>query len=370
MRRQQALDAAISLGTLVLGSFEVLGRSGYQLRGAWMAAVVLTAAALPFRRRAPLAVLALLVALQVALSATDPPEDATFWFFAWLVATYSAGAHAPLKRALAGLALVLATFTAGAAIDDQGVGDVIFVWVLFSGAWTLGYLLERRTGEAAALERRAARLEQEREERARIAIAEERARIARELHDVVAHGVSTMVLQVGGVRRRLTEDQQRERDALLYVEDTGRQALAEMRRMLGMMRRADDESGLAPQPGLARLDELAHSMRAAGLSVELRVEGDPAPLPPGLDLSAFRIVQEALTNALKHAGPARAAVCVRYGPRALEIEVTDDGRGQPNGHEPGHGLVGMHERVALFGGRLEADRRAEGGYRVHAQLPL
>ena len=368
--RRYALDVAISAGTLVLGLAEVLGCPGYQLRGAWAAGVVVTAGALAFRRRAPLAVLVLVVALEVALAATEPPEDATFWFFAWLVATYAVGAHAALPRALAGLALVLVTFAVGAALDGQGVGDVIFVSVLFSGAWALGYLLERRSGEVAALQRRAAALESEREERARIAIAEERARIARELHDVVAHGVSTMVLQAGGVRRLLTEAQERERDALMSVEDTGRQALVEMRRMLGIMRRADGDDGLAPQPGLALLDELAKSMRAAGLAVQLLVDGEPVALPPGLDLSAYRIVQEALTNALKHAGPVSADVRIRYAPRALEIEVVDDGRGQPNGHEPGHGLVGMRERVALFGGQFDAGRRADGGYAVHAHLPL
>jgi signal transduction histidine kinase len=228
----------------------------------------------------------------------------------------------------------------------------------------------RRTDEAARAERHAKLLEQERELRAREAIIEERARIARELHDIVAHGVSTMVLQAGGVRRRLTGDQGAERDVLLNVEETGRRSLTEMHRMLGIMRQPDSGEPFTPQPGLARLDELAQSMRAAGLPVELRVEGAAIQLPSGLDLSAYRIIQEALTNTLKHAGSARANVTVTYGPDALDLEVVDNGHGSSNGHVGGHGLVGMRERVALFGGELETGRRPEGGYRVHAHLPL
>ena len=370
--RRRVLDIAISFGILVLGLVEVLSKSGYQLRGLWVASVFLTAGVVLFRRRAPLLVMVVLLALIAAGSATDPPQDASFWFFATLVATYALGAHADVRVGLAGLALVLAFFTVGAIVDDQTVGDVIFIGILFTGTWVIGRLLERRTNEAARLERHTRVLEQEREQRAREAIAEERARIARELHDIVAHGVSTMVLQVGGVRRRLTPDQQAELEALMNVEETGRRSLAEMHRMLGMMRQADNGNLLAPQPGLARLDDLAESMRAAGLPVELTVDGEPADLPSGLDLSAYRIIQEALTNTLKHAGPARARVAVTYGADAVDLEVLDDGGGSANGNGAagGHGLVGMRERVALFDGSLETGARPEGGYRVHARLPL
>jgi signal transduction histidine kinase len=368
--RRYALDVAISVGVLVLGLAEVVGGSGYQLRGAWIVGVVITAVALFFRRRAPLPVLVVVLALVGSLSATDPPQDATYWFFASIVATHAVGAYTPLRQAVAGLGLVLGLFTVGAIVDDETVGDVIFVWILFAGVWALGRLLERRTNEAATHERRAAALEEEREERARAAIAEERARIARELHDIVAHGVSTMVLQVGGVRRRLTDDQAAELAALLNVEETGRRSLVEMHRMLGIMRQADEGDLLTPQPGLGRLDELADSMRAAGLPVELCTEGEPFELPSGLDLSAFRIIQEALTNTLKHAGPARASVTLTYRPDSLELEVLDDGAGSANGDGAGHGLLGMRERVALFGGRLDAGARANGGYRVRAHLPL
>ena len=374
MRRGHLIDAAISLAILVIGVVEVLGDSGYSPRGLWLAAVAVTAGALLFRRRWPLPVLALVLALVGVTSSTDPPQDATYWFFGGMVATHAVGAY-PRRAAIAvaGLVLVLAYFAVGAAVDGQSVSDVLFIWIVFGGIWGAGRLIERRTNEAARFERHAAVLEQEREQRAREAIAEERARIARELHDIVAHGVSTMVLQVGGVRRRLTPEQQAELDVLMNVEETGRRSLAEMHRMLGIMRQADNGNLLSPQPGLARLDDLAESMRAAGLPVEVTVEGEPADLPSGLDLSAYRIVQEALTNTLKHAGPARARVAVRYRPDALELEVLDDGGGsaEANGNGAGgHGLVGMRERVALFDGSLETGARPEGGYRVHAHLPL
>jgi signal transduction histidine kinase len=180
-----------------------------------------------------------------------------------------------------------------------------------------------------------------------------------------------MVLQVGAVRRLLAGDQARERNALTFVEGTGREALGEMRRLLGILRRGEDHGEFTPQPSLRRLDELAESVRHAGLPVELEVDGEPLELPGSLDVSAFRIVQEALTNALRHAGPARAWVSVRYGRGAVELEVLDDGRGADNGNgTAGHGLIGMRERVVLFGGDLEAGPRPEGGFRVRAVLPV
>lgn len=370
LMRRHPIDIAISLGVIALGLTEILGDAGYSPRGVWVGAIVITAVSLLFRRRFPLPVLVVVLAGVGVTSSLDSPVDPTYWFFAAIVASHAVGAYPRLPEAIAGLALVLVYFAVGAALDDQQVGDVLFVWILFGGIWTVGRLLERRTNEAARLERHAAILEQDREQSAREAIAEERARIARELHDIVAHGVSTMVLQVGGVRRRLTAEQTAELEVLMNVEETGRRSLAEMHRMLGIMRQADNGNLLTPQPGLGRLDELAESMRAAGLPVEVRMEGDPVELPSGLDLSAFRIIQEALTNTLKHAGPAHASVTVAYRPDALELEVVDDGAGSRNGDVGGHGLVGMRERVALFDGRLDTGARPDGGYRVHAQLPL
>ncbi|WP_449060918.1 sensor histidine kinase [Planomonospora algeriensis] len=212
---------------------------------------------------------------------------------------------------------------------------------------------------------------------AREAVAvEERIRIARELHDVVAHSVSVMVMQAGAARLTLDPAQVAQREALTAVEETGREAVEELRRMVGLLRTGPDAEGLAPQPGLARLDDLVEQARAAGLEVGLSVEGVPAPLPMGLDLSAYRIVQEALANTLRHAGPTRSEVTVAYRPRMLCLDIVDEGprdgrtpiAGGPAG--TGHGLIGMRERVALFHGRLSAGPLPEGGYGVRVSLPL
>jgi signal transduction histidine kinase len=219
-------------------------------------------------------------------------------------------------------------------------------------------------------DRRADLAEREREVAAREAVVEERARIARELHDAIAHNVSMMVVQAGAERRVLDEDQESTRDVLETVEEIGRNALTEMRRLVGMLR-TDDDDPLAPQPGLDDLPTLVGQVREAGLPVELAIEGPRRALPVGLELSAYRIVQEALTNALKHAGEARATVRVRYGEDSLELEVVDDGAGAHGAAVGGgHGLVGMRERVALYGGRFEAGRRPSGGFTVRVLLPI
>ena len=234
----------------------------------------------------------------------------------------------------------------------------------------MGWTLHKRRVQAVRLEDRAAQLEIEREERARAAVSEERARISRELHDVVAHSVSVMVVQAQAAQRLSgAEHKDLRRQALCSIETTGRQALVEMRRLLGVLRRTDADLSLAPQPGLGRLDDLIGQMRDAGLPVEVHVEGDAESLPPGVDLSAYRIVQEALTNTLKHAGPARAQVTIRYRTDEVELEITDDGAGTGKGGGAGQGLMGMRERVAIYGGFLESGRQ-NGGYLVRARLPL
>jgi signal transduction histidine kinase len=223
---------------------------------------------------------------------------------------------------------------------------------------------------ADALGARTAELELEREAHARAVVAGERARIARELHDVVAHSISVMGVQAGAVRRLLDPKQVEQREALLSVEGTGRRALAEMRRMLGILRRSDDELAHAPPPSMAGVDDLVQQVAEAGVQVELQVEGNPVPLGPGVDVSAYRILQEALTNTLKHAGPARAKVVVRYLNGALELEVVDDGRAATQNGGAGHGLIGMRERVALYGGELHTGPEHGGGYAVRARFPL
>ncbi len=248
--------------------------------------------------------------------------------------------------------------------------NALLVSFIAVGVCLVAFALRRRGERAARLERRAALLEREREEQARAAVAAERARIARDLHDVIAHSVSVMTVQAGAARLLLDEEPERAREPLLAVEETGRQALAEMRRLFGIVRGNEGEAALAPQPSLAHLDALLEQARKAGLPVEVTVEGERRVLPPGVDLAAYRIVQEALTNARKHARPARAQVAIRYERDALELEITNDGRARRNGEGPGHGLVGMRERVALYGGELEAAPSAEGGYAVRARLPV
>jgi len=237
----------------------------------------------------------------------------------------------------------------------------------------IAYALQQRAKHAAELEERAASLERERERMARAAIAAERRRIARELHDVIAHSVTLMTVQAGAARVLLDEDPRRALEPVSSVEETGRLALAELRRLLGILQPepGEGEVSLVPQPGLARIGDLLTGARRAGLPVELVIAGEQRVLPPGIDLTAYRIVQEALTNAHKHGGPTRAHVFLRYGIEALELEVTTDGGIAPNGGDgSGHGLVGMRERVALYDGTFEAGPRAQGGYAVRALLPV
>jgi signal transduction histidine kinase len=246
---------------------------------------------------------------------------------------------------------------------------------VFAIAWVIGDNLRTRRAYLAELEARAARLEREREEKAERAVIEERARIARELHDVIAHNVSVMVVQASAGEEVFDEDPERAREFLASVSSTGRAALAELRRLLGVIRAEDSrgtEASYTPQPGIEYLDELVRQVCETGLSVELSVIGEPRPLPEGVGLCAYRIVQEALTNTLKHAHASGAKVNVRYVADALELQVVDDGRGRSavNGETGGHGLIGMRERVALFGGELTASPRGSQGYEVRARLPL
>jgi signal transduction histidine kinase len=281
------------------------------------------------------------------------------------------GALRDRSQAVAGLAFGIGV-TAIVVHNDPNGGAGNFAWfsVIFSLVWTVGFALSRKFREADEAKERAARAEQEREERARLAVSDERARIARELHDVVGHSVSVMTVQASAVRRLLRPQQQKEREALLVVEQTGREALAEMRRMVGVLRRPEEAPALAPQPSLEHLEKLLTHVRESGLRVELRIEGTPEQLPAGVDLTAYRLVQEGLTNALKHARAQHAEVTVRYGDGHVELSVSDDGRGTGDGDGGGHGLVGMRERISVYGGELEAGPRAGGGYRLRARLPV
>ncbi len=255
-------------------------------------------------------------------------------------------------------------------LPAHSAAEQVFIPLVFGISWLAGFALRERAEQAEAAELRATQAEREREAAARIAVAEERARIARELHDIVAHAVSVMVLQVGVVRHKLPQALEEDRDALTGVERAGRAALAEMRRLLGAMRHDDQDPSLTPQPGLDALDSLLEEVGRAGLPVRLHVEGDRCPLPRAIELSAYRIIQEGLTNALKHAQASHADVTVRYGSEELQIEIRDDGRGATTTDGLGHGLVGIRERVKIYGGEMTTGIANGGGFILSTCLPL
>ncbi|ETK34113.1 sensor histidine kinase [Microbispora sp. ATCC PTA-5024] len=342
-----------------------------------MLAAAATVVPVAWRRVWPLGVVAADLVAVAAFSPVAHNFESGYAFFAMIVVSYSVAANAKLRDAVLGAAMVAAFVLVGFAIDPGrgGAGDYLFTGVLFGGAWTLGYLIRRRGLEARVLKDKAAELERRRAEDAQRAVLAERTRIARELHDVVAHSLSVMVVQTGVVRRRLRHDRPDDSELLDEVEQTGRGAIGELRRLLGILRADDEELSLAPQPGLDRLPSLLDQMRETGLAVVMTVEGEPSALPPGVDLAAYRIVQEALTNTLRHAGRgARAEIALRWTGEAVELEVRDDGPASGvggNGATPGtgHGLIGMRERAALYDGTLEAGPYRRG-FRVRAALPF
>ena len=296
--------------------------------------------------------------------------------FAVLVALFSVADYAPWPLSvLAGAAVALA-LPVNFAVDWANHGrvnlsDIPYNYALFGAAWVLGDNLRQRRQREGELVQRAERLLAEQDERAQRAVADERARIARDLHDVVAHTVSVIVLHAGAARRIAAEQPERARGALEAIESLGREAAADMRRLVGILRApAEPAADAEPQPSLARLDGLVDRVRAAGLDIRLHIEGDARLLPPGVDLSAYRIVQEALTNTLRHAHAERADVVLRYRPDGLELEVSDNGRGPVPAAAGGQGLIGMRERAAIFGGQVEAGPRPGVGFRVRVLLPL
>jgi signal transduction histidine kinase len=340
---------------------------------AWAAYLVLLAHTLPLavRRRWPLAVLVWALATGAAFAAVGP--SLVPLSFTILIYVYTAAAHCRRQISLAGLAATEALLLVVWLARPRSIGDagtLVIDGLLMVAAWWLGDGTRRRLEAVAAAQQRAAELERAREELARRAVTEERLRIARELHDVVAHSMSIIAVQSGVGAHVLDSQPEEARKALAAVEATSRQALVEMRRLLGVLRQeAEPRGSLAPAPGLAELEALAAEVARAGVRVEVRIEGTPAELPAGLDLTAYRIVQEALTNVVRHAGPSTARVAVRYGPGQVAVEVVDDGKGGDPG-EGGHGISGMRERAALYGGTLEAGPLPGGGFRVAATLPL
>lgn len=343
--------------------------------------VVVVTMSLTWRQRHPLPVLAFIIGGELVMAVAGYPPSVPD-VVAFLIAVYSVAAHRGLAQsALGGLAgfvyflvyLILLPVPTSLPV-------VVTDCALVVGVWVLGRNLRLRRAYFAELEDRAARLERARGTDARAARIEERSRIARELHDVVAHHVSVMTVQAGAARRIIDRDAGSAREAMSTIEEVGRTALSEMRRIVGVLRtdRDAEQAGreLAPQPGLGDLGELLDHVRETGLSVQLWIEGEARSPSPGVDVAAFRLIQEALTNTLKHAGPqARAWVRLYYGDRDLTVEIEDDGRGTAtfmadSDDNPGHGLVGMYERVALYGGELRIGPRVGGGFGVRARFPL
>jgi signal transduction histidine kinase len=371
---------ALALATLIELQFLLGDQPGREADAVNLIGGLLLTVPLAWRRRAPLAMISAFVAAGVANEALggalfsfpaaggshgEIPPFATL--VTGVVAFYSLGAHADEGEARLGFVIGLGGLWATVFVSGQvDFGSFFFSTALAATPWLIGRNIRARSLRLAAAER-------EQEQRTRLAVGDERARIARELHDVVAHSVGIIVIQAEGARRVFDRDPERAREALDSIEQTARTALADMRSSLGVLR---DESGSPlrePQPGLAELDGLLERAREGGLEVEIAVEGQPRTLPRGVDLSAYRIVQEALTNTIKHAGPARSRITLRYGERELEVEVSDDGPGPSvngAGTGSGHGLLGMRERVASHGGEVEAGSGPDGGFVVRASLPF
>jgi signal transduction histidine kinase len=377
LAREYWFELAIA-GLGIAGMLElIVGRDtpGAPTVSLWFSVPVIGALVVPllFRRRFPFAGPAAYFILAAALSYVDPlliPFVGSL-VLVGLAAAFVLGNMPNGPKAVAGLFISVGAV----AIIVWEIPGSIASWLVFipmrqAVAWAAGFILRERTEQAEAAEIRASQAEREREAAARVAVAEERSRIARELHDIVAHAVSVMVLQVGAIRHKLPVVLDEEKDALRGVEQAGRRALTEMRRLLAAMRREGEEAELVPQPGLDGLDSLLAEINRAGLPVELHVDGDPVPLPRGIDLSAYRIVQEGLTNALKHAHASDADVTVRYLPDELEIEIRDNGQGSSTTDGLGHGLVGVRERVKIYGGEMSAGTANGGGFVLSTRLPL
>lgn len=377
LARRHAFDALIVLAA-VESAVEVGLREGPQAPELtpWVAlpAIALVPLPLLLRQRFPFAAPAAVWLLASALSFLDGEliGFAAGAFVSGLAAAFLLGSLPDARQGRIGLVIAVVSAVVIVYNDPSHVaGDFVFSPIVFAIAWLAGFAVRQRSAQAQAAEARAEQAEREREIVARIAVAEERARIARELHDVVAHAVSVMVLQVGAVRLELPEELAEEADALRGVERTGRTALAEMRRLLEAMRNEEDDVELGPQPGLDAVEALAAEVGRAGLPVRLHVAGEAFALPRGVDLSAYRIVQEGLTNALKHARASQADVTIRYAPGELRIEVRDDGVGASRGDGQGHGLVGIRERVKLYGGDMSAGPAGPaGGFLLAARLPF
>ena len=366
-------DASLASALAIVAELEVLASASFPGSDrASAVAIPFMTLPLAWRRRAPVSAAAVVYAAYAAQAlAGGHAEQSVAVAVALLVAIYSIAAHAPDGRvALAGLVAGQAVAWMALALEGgRGAGDYVFSLLLGGGAWLGGYAVRSGRLVAVRLEHRAERAEaMSAAERAR-AVAEERARIAREMHDVVAHTMSVVVVQTGAARQVLRSQPERSERMLRSVETTSREALSEMRRLLGLLRSDAEGLGVAPQPGLAQLDDLVARARDSGLELSVERVGDARALPAGVDLAAYRIAQEAITNAIKH-GESPASLALRYRTGDLEIELRNAvGERSGDGGGAGHGLIGIRERAILYGGTLEAGREG-GGFRVRARLPL
>ena len=361
------LALAVLLGLFALqGAFDADGVKD----PAWAVIGLIECTALPlaFRSLWPLPVLGVTLAAAVAgdllfdgLQLAGP-----------VIALYTVARHHERRVSLAAGGVAAAGLAVPAASRAaESPLFAIVIYLVLVAAWAIGDNVRSRHAYLTRVQAREAAMEEEQQERARVAVAEERARIARELHDVISHNVSVMVLQAAAGADVFATHPERSREALGSIETAGREALAELRRLLSVVDApVDAGAGLAPPPGLDRLPELVERVRATGLDVSLTVSGDGRALPAGVDFSAYRIVQEALTNTLKHAHAATAGVDVRIGAHSLEVEIVDDGTAAGEAPGRGHGLIGMRERAAVFGGELQAGPRSQGGFVVRAFIPF
>lgn len=367
--RIRRTDLLLAAGVVALAMVEALSLHHHRLVGVVLFGLM--GASLAVRRRWPLVSAGSAAALLPVLVASGiSPNAGISVVIVVVVAAYSAGAYLSLRTAVPALAVLAAGGAASVLLDTRPVAsNLAFVGVVLGLPWGMGVAMQARQRYVAVLQERSALLERDREARAEAAVAEERARIARELHDIVSHSLSVISLQAGGVRRLLAPGQDKQRQALLGVESTARAAIEEMHHMLGLLRADGDTRELNPQPGLAQLAELLERSAAVGVIATLTIEGCERPVSSGVELTVYRVIQEALTNVTRHSDATTAAVTIRYGDRGLRVSITDGGTPTGTGAGAGLGLRGIRERVAAYHGTLTAGPLSARGYQVDVELP-
>jgi len=365
-------DVLVAAGVLVVAVAEVTASAAISPKAAAVPCELVMAIVLLWRRRVPLLVAVVVAVAQVVETAAGVPiEQPVVSVLASVVAVYTLMTRSNVATMAVGCAALLSAVGVETLLQHKGFGNFAFALIFLVGAAIVGRTVHARAAQTVQLQAKADTLEREQEVQAQLAAQQERARIARELHDVIAHSVSVMVVQAGAAEQMMTRDPARAATAVQAIQATGRDALGEMGRLLGILRADMDEIGLSPQPGIEDLPALVAAAREAGLSVDLHIAGEQQPLPPGPALSIYRIVQEALTNVRKHASNAHAAVRVSYSSRGVDADVTNTFSDAISAIPPGgHGLIGMRERVAVYGGMLQTGPDDDGGYRVHAHIPF